>query len=281
MGESTFGVGREKGEIVVRHIDVEKIDPGRFQTRKQFNPETLEELAQSIRTSGVIQPVVVRHIVRIGRYELIAGERRWRASQLAGEYSIPALVRDDMEDEACLVFAIAENIQRDSLNSIEEAASFQRLSDDLGMFHEDIAKAVGKSRTYVTNTVRLLKLESGIQEMIVSGAISPGHGKAILGAPSAFRPTLAKQISRYRLSVRKAEERAAAMARDWKGEGDVLPARDPNLACLERRLSDHFGHTVRVDFKEEEGKGGILISFNSLEEAQGILERMRLDAEGD
>ena len=281
MSGAPSRAGAGQGDQIVRHIDVDMIDPGRFQTRRRFDPESLEELAQSIRTSGVVQPIVVRYLVRAGRYEIIAGERRWRAAQLAEEYQIPALVRDDMDDRACLIFAVAENIQRESLNPIEEASSFQRMSEELAMTHEDISEAVGKSRTHVTNMLRLLSLAPSIQEMIADGTLSLGHGKAILSAPQAFRQHLAKQIVRYKLSVRKVEERAAQMARDWKGEGESKPVRDPDIARLERRLSAHFGHAVKVDYKPEEGQGGIYISFHSLEEAQGILDRMRLSLDDD
>lgn len=281
MGEVISESGRGLAGEVVRHVDVDMVDPGRFQTRRHFDSKSLEELAQSIRTSGVVQPIVVRFHVNSGRYEIIAGERRWRAAQIAQEYQIPALVRDDMDDRACLIFAVAENIQRESLSPIEEAASFQRMSEELGMRHEDVAEAVGKSRTYVTNLMRLLGLEPRIQEMIEEGSISPGHGKAILGAPPAFRFELAKQILRYKLSVRKAEERAGRMARDWKGEGDGQPRRDPNIVRLERMLSAHFASAIKVDYKHDEGRGGIYIPFNSLDEAHGILERMKVKYDDD
>ncbi len=136
----------------VRWLDIDQLRPGPYQTRKRFKQDALKDLAQSIKTSGIIQPMIVRYRVKTGEYEIIAGERRWRAAQLAGEGQVPVIVRNDMSNEACLIFAITENIQRESLDPIEQAASLKRMNDELAMTHAEISDAIGKSRTYVTNT---------------------------------------------------------------------------------------------------------------------------------
>ena len=146
-----------EADNAVRWLDIDQLRPGPYQTRKRFKPEALEELAQSIKTSGIVQPIIVRYRIKTGEYEIIAGERRWRAAQLAREEQVPAIVRNELSDEACLVLAIAENIQRESLDPIEQAASLKRMSDELSLTHADISEAIGKSRTYVTNTLRLFQ----------------------------------------------------------------------------------------------------------------------------
>ena len=151
----------------VKWLGVEQLKPGPYQTRKRFKQNSLVELAQSIETSGIIQPIIVRYNVKIGAYDIIAGERRWRAAQLAGEDQVPTIVRNDMSDDACLIFAIAENIQRESLDPIEQATSLKRLGEELSITHAEIAEAVGKSRVYVTNTLRLLQLEEEIKQMLI------------------------------------------------------------------------------------------------------------------
>lgn len=263
----------------VRLLDIDQLKPGPYQTRKRFKTDTLEELAQSIETSGIVQPIIARYNVKIDQYEIIAGERRWRAAQLAGEGQVPVIVRNDMRDDACLIFAISENIQRDSLDPIEQALSLKRMSDELSMTHMEISKALGKSRVYVTNTLRLLQLSENIQEMIINGQIDPGHGKALLSVPDSIQQDLAKQIVRYGLSVRQTEHKAKEMKTLLQGRVKISERRDPNIVKMEQLLSEHLGHPVDIEFDQKTQKGGIKIRFTSLEECEGILDRLKITHE--
>ena len=264
----------------VRWLGVEQLKPGPYQTRKRFNQISLAELAQSIETSGIVQPIIVRYNVKIDVYEIIAGERRWRAAQMVGEYQVPTIVRNDMSDEACLIFAIAENIQRESLDPIEQATSLKRLGEELSMTHADIAEAVGKSRVYVTNTLRLLQLDEKIKQMLIDQQIDAGHGRALLSLPEGMRLELSKQILRLGLSVRQTEKKAKELKVLFKGhQPDKLRTGDPNIVYMERLLSQHFGHSVVIEYNEKTQNGRIKIQFTSLEECEGILDKLNINYE--
>ena len=263
----------------VRWLGVEQLKPGPYQTRKRFRQDSLLELAQSIETSGIVQPIIVRYNVKNGEYEIIAGERRWRAAQLAGRDQVPTIVRNDMSDEACLIFAIAENIQRESLDPIEQANSLRRLGEELSLTHADIAESVGKSRVYVTNTLRLLQLEEDIKQMLINEQIDAGHGRALLTLPKGMRLELAKQILRFGLSVRQTEKKAKELKELFHHQADPPRGRDPNIIHMERLLSQHFGHPVVIEYNEERQNGRIKIRFTSLEECEGILDKLNIDYE--
>lgn len=258
----------------VKWLGIEQLKPGPYQTRKRFKRVTLEELAQSIATSGIVQPIIVRHNSRFDVYDIIAGERRWRAAQLVGVDRVPTLVRNDMSDDACLIFAIAENIQRDSLDPIEQALSLKRMGDELEMTHAAIAKSVGKSRVYVTNTLRLLQLEREIQQLLISEQIDAGHARALLALPEGMRVELSKQIVQHGLNVRQTERKVKELKELLQKQVKQPQKRDPNLVRLEQRLSDHLGHLATIVYDASTQKGAIKIQFNSLDECEGILDRL-------
>jgi ParB family chromosome partitioning protein len=259
-----------EGEL--RQLPVENLQRGRYQPRKQIAEETVRELADSIRAQGVIQPIVVRGIAK-DQYEIIAGERRWRAAQLAGLKNIPALVKD-IPDEAALAMALIENIQRENLNPLEEAVALQRLLDEFGMTHQQVAEAVGKSRTTVTNLLRLLNLQSGVKTLLEQGDLEMGHARALLALNDKSQNEAAAEIVKRGLSVRETE----ALVSKWQSIGTHLPHTakklDPNIAALQQSLSDKLG--AAVNFQQRgNGKGKMVIHYNSLDELEGILERIK------
>jgi ParB family chromosome partitioning protein len=261
-----------------RWIDIDQIKPGRWQTRQSMDREKLEELAQNIRkVGGLVQAIVVRFDVKDGRYEIIAGERRWRASQIAGLHQIECDVKN-LEDGQCLKFSISENIQRESLNPIEEALSFKRLYKELGLKQDEIADEIGKGRTFVAQRLRLLNLEEGIQEWIAEGRLDPGQGKAILIAPEGMRKGLAEQIMRHKWSVRHAEKKAGELVKLKEGitiEGDGVM---PEVRQLQNELTEELCAPTRVDHQDS-GAGKVVIDYSSLDELQGILDLIRRNKE--
>ncbi len=259
-------------------MDIDQLRPGPYQTRKRFKQDVLQELAQSIKTSGIVQPIIVRYQIKTGEYEIIAGERRWRAAQLADEGQVPVIVRNELSDEACLILAVAENIPRESLDPIEQAASLKRMGDELLMTHEDIFEAMGKARTYVTNTLRLLQMEESIQRLLIEGRIDAGHGKALLAAPDALRPALSEQILRHGWNVRQAERKAKEMKEQQHKEGaNTVRKRDPRLVRMEHLLTQYFARPVHIEYDEKTRRGGIKIRFDNLMACQAILDRFNLE----
>jgi ParB family chromosome partitioning protein len=249
------------------------LQPGRYQPRSQIDESAIEALADSIRSQGLIQPILARPIGP-DRYEIIAGERRWRAAQKAGLKEVPVLVRD-VPDEAALAMALIENIQREDLNAIEEAAGIQRLIDDFGMTHQSAADAVGRSRSAVSNILRLLQLPAAIRQMLVDRRLEMGHARALLGLPTTHQLELANRIATKGLSVREAETLAARCA----AAGD-LPAgasrarRDRDVIKLEEELSERLGTAVHVTTGRK-GKGKLTIEYGSLDKLEEVLSRLR------
>jgi ParB family chromosome partitioning protein len=231
-------------------LPVDLIQRGRFQPRRDFNPERLQELADSIAAQGVVQPIVVRPVGG-DRYEIIAGERRWRAAQQAGLDEIPAVVRD-VDDQAAMAMALIENIQRDDLNPLEEADALHRLLNEFELTHQEIAKAVGKSRTTVTNLLRLLELNGDVKEMIEGRRLEMGHARALLGLKGEEQSHAARQVSTLGLSVRETEklvrrmQGAEGQAQDKKSP----PKEDPNV----RRLQDDLGRKLGARVNIQQGR---------------------------
>jgi ParB family transcriptional regulator, chromosome partitioning protein len=252
-------------------LPVDLLQRGRYQPRRDFNNEALEELANSIRAQGLIQPVVVRPVPG-GRYEIIAGERRWRAAQMAGLQDIPALVRD-VSDEAAIAMALIENIQRADLNAIEEAAALQRLQQEFGLTHEGIAEAVGKSRTTVTNIMRLLSLPADVRQHLERKALEMGHGRALLGLPAEQQSEVAREVVARGLSVRETE---ALVRRLLGAKPKKVTPPDPgaDVRQLERELSETLGAAVSIEHKRG-GKGRLVIDYASLEQLDGLLGYFR------
>ncbi|HEV7477359.1 MAG TPA: ParB/RepB/Spo0J family partition protein, partial [Burkholderiales bacterium] len=224
-------------------VPVARIRPGKYQPRTRMDQQALAELASSIRSQGLMQPLLVRPVDR-ERYELIAGERRWRAAQMAGLAEVPVLVRD-VPDEAALALSLIENIQRENLNPMEEAAGIQRLIDEFKMTHEQAADAVGRSRTATTNLLRLLKLARPVQEMVMEGALDMGHARALLALDPARQIEAAHRIAAKGLSVREAESLAQSSARGKSAQRGSAK-RDRDLERLEEELSASLGTTVEI-----------------------------------
>jgi ParB family chromosome partitioning protein len=250
-------------------LPVVAIRPGRYQPRSRMDEAALGELAASIRTQGLMQPVLVRPVAT-GAYELIAGERRWRAAQLAGLTEIPALVRE-VPDEAALAMALIENIQREDLNPIEEASGLQRLVDEFGMTHEQVAEAIGRSRSATTNLLRLLKLAAPVQEMLMNRALDMGHARALLTLDGARQVQAAQRIAARALSAREAEALARRMASGKTSRAGHK--RDRDVARLEQELSERLGTTVEV-VQRGGGRGKLVLHYASLEHLDQLVTRL-------
>jgi len=259
----------QEGEL--REIPIDLIRPGKFQPRQDMRAQALEELAQSIHQQGVMQPVVVREIGQ-GRFELIAGERRWRACQLSGLKAIPALVKS-ASDRDVLSMSLIENIQREDLNPIEQAVALQRLQEEFSYTQQEVAKEVGKSRESVANLLRLLGLEPDVRAMLEKGELEMGHARALLGVSGADQPKLAREVARRQLSVRQTED----LVRRHLSRPDTTPTtreRDPDLARLEESLSEKLGARVAIQHTAK-GKGKLVINYNTVAELEGILSHIK------
>ncbi len=252
-----------------RTVPVELIHPSHLQPRQRFDDEPLQALADSIRQNGILQPILVRsHPAKAGAYEIVAGERRWRAAQLANIHEIPVLVRD-IGDREALELAIVENVQRQDLSALEEADGYKRLIEEFRYSQEDLAQRIGKSRSHIANTMRLLALPDEVKGLLDKGELSPGHARALLGAGDPAE--LARHVVARGLNVRQTEKLARA-ARDSGGSTRTPAAKDPDTERLERDLSALLGLKVAIDFR---GQGGsITIHYRSLEQLDDILRRL-------
>ncbi|WP_437879875.1 ParB/RepB/Spo0J family partition protein [Pseudomonas sp. LRF_L74] len=255
----------------LQQLPLELVQRGKYQPRRDMDPTALEELANSIKAQGVMQPIVVRPIGG-GRFEIIAGERRWRASQLAGLDKIPAMVRE-VPDDAAIAMALIENIQREDLNPIEEAIALQRLQQEFELTQQQVADAVGKSRATITNLLRLIALPEEIKTLLSHGDLEMGHARALLGLPLERQVEGARHVVARGLTVRQTE----ALVRQWlndKGKVDVPVKSDPDINRLEQRLAEKLGAPVQIKHGQK-GKGQLVIRYNSLDELQGVLAHIR------
>ena len=257
----------------LRQLDIDLLQPGRYQPRRRFAEAALEELAESIRAEGVLQPIMVRPLPGTlpQRYEIIAGERRWRAAQLAGLAWIPAVVRA-ADDRAVLVQALVENIQRENLNPVEEARGVQRLIDEFGLTHEEAARRFGRSRDAVTHLLRILKLDAEVLRQVEAGTLSLGHAKLLASQPAAWQSFLASEVARQGLSVRQLERRVRTLGAKHNEQQQLH--RDADIVRLEQRVSELIGAKTQVDYEPGKRRGRIAFNFHSLEELQGLLERL-------
>ncbi|HJV26772.1 MAG TPA: ParB/RepB/Spo0J family partition protein [Aromatoleum sp.] len=251
-------------------LAVAELQPGKYQPRTRMDPGSLEELAASIKAQGVMQPILVRP-VNGSRYEIIAGERRWRAAQIAELPDVPCLVRE-IPDEAALAMSLIENIQREDLNPLEEANGIQRLIDEFSMTHQQAADAVGRSRPAASNLLRLLNLARPVQELLMAGDIDMGHARAILPLDGAHQIQLANQVAARGLSVRDTERLVQQIIQPRPKKTPPPPDRD--LQRLEEELADTIGATVRIKTGRK-GAGELKISFGSLDQLDGVLARLR------
>jgi ParB family transcriptional regulator, chromosome partitioning protein len=275
----TEGAAAETGGL--DELALASIKPNRFQPREHFDEEALGLLADSIREVGVLQPVLVRPMGE-GEYELIAGERRWRAARRVGLQTIPALVRET-DDAAALEQALVENLHRDSLNPLEEAAAYQQLIEDFGLTHDEVAARVGRSRATVSNTLRLMQLPPAIQKTLQDGKLTMGHARALLGSPDrAFQERLAKRVVDEDLSVRATEDavrehQGVGPAAPEAGAGGGAPApgrklRPPGLVELEELLGDQLETRVTISMGSSRGK--VVVEFSTLEDLERIYRRI-------
>lgn len=275
LEESALVQNEDKGEPPIpgqglSYLPLDQIQRGKYQPRRDMNPDTLQELAESIRAQGIIQPIVVRPLSGQQKYEIIAGERRWRASQLAGLSEIPAIIRE-LPDEAAMAMALIENIQRESLNPIEEAFALQRLIDELEMTHQQVAEAVGKSRTSITNSLRLLSLNDAVKTLLETGQLEMGHARALLTLPQNSQAEAAKTIIKQGLSVRQTE----ALVRHLQAPAPQKAHKpiDPDLKRLQDSLTNRLGLRVNIE-SHLSGKGKIIIHYNNLLEFDKILNKL-------
>jgi ParB family chromosome partitioning protein len=270
LGGDAEPVAQTESEGELRTLTIQSIQPGRYQPRHAMDPERLDELAASIRAQGVIQPIVVREIAK-DRYELIAGERRWRAAQKAGLTEIPALVKA-VPDQAVVAMALIENIQRENLSPLEEAQALSRLIDEFHLTHQETADAVGRSRAAVSNLLRLLELPAEIKRLLDERKLDMGHARALATLPEARATALALEAAEQGWSVRELEE-AARRAESTKSRAKKPGPRDPNIAALERDLAEKLATRVVIAHAKS-GRGKLVIHYHSIDELDGILERV-------
>lgn len=256
----------------LRMLPLEQLQPGKYQPRSHMDGERLQELADSIKAQGLIQPIVVRPVGR-DRFEIIAGERRWRAAQLASLREVPVVVRES-DDHAALAMALIENIQREDLNPLEEANALQRLIDEFALTHQQAADAVGRSRAAVSNLLRLLELPEAIRKLVERGAIEMGHARALLTLPAAKAEALARQAADEQWSVREIERRVKALHKAPAAPPAAARKVDADIASLQTELSESLG--TAVEFQHGRGgRGKLVISYHSLDALDGILVRLR------
>lgn len=261
----------EKLDGTFKHLPVEFLQRGKYQPRRDMSPEALEELAESIKAQGVMQPIVVRPIGD-NKYEIIAGERRWRATQLAGLDSIPTVIRD-VPDETAIALALIENIQREDLNPVEEALALKRLQEEFELTQQEVAEAVGKSRTAVTNLLRLLNLNNEVKTLLEHGDLEMGHARCLLTLDEAHQKDVARTVVAKGLSVRQAEALVRKVQEEKKQDGSKATKSSPDLKNLEEALAETVGVPVMVQHTAK-GKGKLIFKYNNLDELDGILHHL-------
>ena len=267
------GVDKVEATDALQAIAIDRVQPGKYQPRTQMNDEALEELAASIREHGVMQPILVRPIDG-GRFEIVAGERRWRAAKRAGLAEVPALVKS-VPDQSALALALIENIQREDLNPLEQANGLQRLIDEFGLTHEAAAKAVGRSRSAVTNLLRLRELTKPVQAYLMHGQIDMGHARALLALAAGQQAAAAARVVAQGLSVRETERLVHQFAHPGRRNAKRgAPTPDADLARLQEDLAEALGAKVAI-VPRAGGSGKVVIGYSSLEQLDGILARLK------
>jgi ParB family chromosome partitioning protein len=265
LGNDDSPVRAEDG---LRNLGIDELQAGKYQPRSHMEQTALAELADSIKSQGVMQPILVRPLAA-GRYEIIAGERRWRAARLAGLSSVPALVKE-IPDQQALAASLIENIQREDLNPLEEATGIQRLTQEFGLTHQAIAETLGRSRAAVTNLLRLLELAPPVRELLAEGHIDMGHARALLALPVARQIELAREAAHKGLSVREVEQRVAGALKPAQLR---QPRADRDITRLEEEWSDRLGTTVQIKPRSKRG-GKLMVAYRSLDELEQLLERL-------
>lgn len=266
---------QQPGDGELRTLSIELIQPGQYQPRREMNQESLQELANSIKTQGIIQPIVVRKLAgEKQRFEIIAGERRWRAAQLAELQNVPVVVRE-VTDQAALAMALIENIQREDLNPLEEALSLKRLITEFELTHQQAAEAVGRSRAAVSNLLRLLDLEKGVKRYVENGNLEMGHARALLALADTQQWLAAQKIVEKGLSVRETEKLVRKrLAESGDAPAPIKQTLDPDIRHFQENLSAKLGAKVAIQHSPK-GKGQLVIQYNSLDELEGILNHIQ------
>jgi ParB family chromosome partitioning protein len=279
MMQKKRGLGRGLSELLgdvapmdapqqaVMTLPIEFLQRGKYQPRKDMDPEKLKELSDSIAVQGIIQPIIVRKIEG-DQYEIIAGERRWRAAQLAELRDVPVVVKD-IDDRSVMAIALIENIQREDLNALEESEALKRLQDEFSLTHQEIAIAVGKSRAMVTNLLRLLELAPEVKDLMAKGLLEMGHARALLGLDEAKQLVVAQKVVKQGLTVRAVEK----LVREQHEKPEVIRAPDPDTQRLEQQLSEKTGAKVEINHQRS-GKGKLVIYYSGLEELDGIVKKI-------
>ena len=251
----------------VKKINISQIQPNPSQPRKNFNEANIKELATSIKNQGLIQPIVVR-LIENDNYQIIAGERRWRASQIAGLHEVDCVVKETNEDEV-LEAALIENIQREDLNIIEEANAYKGLINLKNITNENLAKIIGKSSSHVSNTLRLLELDEKIQNMVIKGDLTMGHARALIGVPDAYEKAM--EIVEKNLSVRQVEK----LTSEFKKTKKIKNEKDPNIVDLEKELSNKIGLKTSIQFNENGSSGSLTLYYSDLNQLDEIMKRLK------
>ena len=270
--DSLLGERPKTDGLSVTQIALDDLTPGQYQPRTKMHKSTLEELSQSIKEQGVLQPLIVRRLAS-GRFEIVVGERRWRASQLAGIATVPAIVKDLNNDETAKI-ALIENLQREDLNALDQARGLFRLQREFNLSQEDLASSVGKSRSTVTNLLRLLRLTPEVQTFLEEGKIEMGHARSLLTLDESEQISIAEQVIAESLSVRQCEALAAGLTPKTKNQNKLQKNKDPNITTLERELSELLGSSVEIKHNNK-GKGKLTISFKNLDALQGVLDKIK------
>ena len=250
-----------------KFINISEIQANQKQPRKNFKEEELQELANSIKSQGILQPIVVRPI-KNNQYEIIAGERRWRGAQIAGIHEVPALIKN-MSDESVQEVALIENIQRENLNVVEEARAYKAILENKNTDYGKLSQSIGKSKSHISNTLRLLELDEEILNYIVSGKLTMGHARALIGVPNAI--DLAKEIINKKLSVRQTEKNTAG----FKKIKNKKNLKDPNILDLERELSEKIGLKTSIHFNEAGASGSLTLYYSDLDQLDNIMQRLK------
>ena len=260
-------------ETALKQLPIEKIQKGAYQPRLNIDPDALQELAESIKSQGLVQPVIVRRLDS-GMYELVAGERRWRAAQIAGLHDIAAIVRD-IPDQAAAAMSLIENIQREDLNALEESIAMSRLISEFGLTHQQTADAVGRSRTTVTNLLRLLELEDETKELLDSGQLDMGHARALLALDGQTQLDTARKVAQRGMSVRDTERLVKTILHNLNNPDSTKEKLKPvEVTKLEQSLAETLGADIDIKYNSR-GKGKLVIAYNSLDELDGILEHIK------
>ena len=264
-------VKEDKDKQHLQTLPIEYLQRGKYQPRQDINPDKLQELADSIKAQGIIQPIVVRKI-SFEKYEIIAGERRWRAAQVVGLIQVPVVIKD-IDDRSAMAMALIENIQREDLNSLEEAEALKRLIDEFEMTHQHIAEAIGKSRTTVTNLLRLIDLHPEVKKLLVNNQLEMGHARALLGVEGIKQVALANKVVKEGLTVRATER----LVKESQAEPKTVTVKiiDNDTLRLQNSLTAKIGAKVTIDHKEN-GSGKVVINYSSLDELDGIIEQFNI-----